>query len=75
MVQELFTFHKYITTYKTQDTSLFVEVFTSEEINKLPERLTSSKNILKILNLNFSDNRIALFKRVYLDYFRILLSN
>lgn len=75
MVQELFTFHKYLTTYQTKDILLFKQAFTIDEINKLPEKITSSKNILKKMNLNKYDKRIYIFKSVYLDYFRILLDS
>lgn len=75
MVKEIFTFHKYLSTYKTEDIQLFKQVFTIDEINKLPEKITSSKNILKKLIINNSDRRIVLLKRVYLDYFRILLDS
>lgn len=68
MSKDLFTFWYYLHTTDSSIVKLFLEIF-KEDIDKLPNRVTSSKVIRKNLSLD-NLQRTNLFKNVFLDYFR-----
>jgi hypothetical protein len=71
MTLEIFTFYKYLQTYSSNDITLLKELL-KDKIDLLPDRITSSKKIMMCLNIN-SRNEYCIFKKVYLDYFKLKL--
>ena len=51
------------------DIILFKNIF---DIEKLPDKITSSKKIMKILDIK-SDSHFRIFKNIYNNYFKTLL--
>jgi hypothetical protein len=62
-----FTFSYYLENYNNKTTSRF-KVLIAEDLQKLPNKVTSSKQIRKYLTLDTNEKQ-QLFKTVYLDYF------
>jgi len=73
MTLETFTFYNYLQTYSSNDITLLKDLL-KDKINLLPDKITSSKKIISCLNIN-SQNEYDLFKKVYLDYFKIKILN
>ena len=73
MTLETFTFYNYLQTYSSNDITLLKDLL-KDKINLLPNKITSSKKIMTCLNIN-SQNEYDLFKKVYLDYFKIKILN
>ena len=73
MSKDKFTFYDYITNYSTSNIESFKTTF-KDEIEKLPQKVVSSKFLINHLNLN-TTTHFVIFNRVFMDYFRIRLNN
>ena len=73
MTLEIFTFYNYLQTYSSNDITLLKELL-KDKIDLLPDKITSSKKIMMCLNIN-SRYEYDIFKKVYLDYFKLKLIN
>lgn len=65
---DIFTFKQYIEETSHEDITKF-KIMLGDDIKKIPERAPSSKHLINILNLN-SREKMDLFSRVYLNYYR-----
>lgn len=65
---DIFTFKQYIEETNHEDITKF-KIMLGDDIKKIPERVPSSKHLINILNLN-SREKMDLFSRVYLNYYR-----
>lgn len=66
MSKSPFTFLYYINHYKSDNINKFL---TNFDINILSDDLYSSKQLIKILEIN-SNNKFGIFQKVYMDYFK-----
>lgn len=73
MSRDKLTFYRYITNYNSVNIDKFVELFKND-INKIPDKMMSSKNIIKILNINTNTIYFTTFQKVFMDYFKLILN-
>jgi hypothetical protein len=67
------TFYDYITDNTSSNIDLF-KVIYSDKIYTLPDKVVSSKNLIKHLQIN-NNYEFKIFQNVFLDYFRNKLIN
>ena len=70
MTVELGTFYNYITNNTSDNITIFKTTF-SDKINELPDKVVSSKYLIKHLGISMSCVEFKIFQNVYLDYFRV----
>ena len=70
MTVELGTFYNYITNNTSDNITIFKTTF-SDKIDKLSDKVVSSKYLIKHLGISMSCVEFKIFQNVYLDYFRV----
>lgn len=73
MSRKELTFYRYVTNYNTDNINKFLELF-GNTVEKLPDKMISSKNIIKMLNINSNTIYFRAFKNVFMDYFTLVLN-
>jgi hypothetical protein len=77
MSRKELTFYRYVTNYNTDNINKFLELF-GNTVEKLPDKMISSKHIIKMLNneypLNSNTIYFRTFKNVFMDYFTLVLN-
>ena len=68
------TFYSYIKNYNSDNIKKFLELF-KDKIEVIPDKMTSSKYLIKFLNIH--DNRVnfKIFQDAYMEYFKLILNN
>lgn len=74
MSRSKLTFYSYIKNYNSDNIRKFLELF-GEEIEAIPDKMISSKYLIKFLNIH--DNRVnfKIFQDAYMEYFKLILNN
>lgn len=73
MSRKELTFYRYVTNYNTDNINKFLELF-GNTVEKLPDKMISSKYIIKMLNINPNTIYFKAFKNVFMDYFTLVLN-
>jgi len=73
MSRDQLTFYRYITNYNSSNIDKFRELFENT-IEKIPDRMVSSKYIIQILNINTNTIQFTAFQNVFMDYFKLILN-
>jgi hypothetical protein len=73
MSRKELTFYRYVTNYNTYNINTFLELF-GNNVEKLPDKMISSKYIIKMLNINSNTIYFRTFKNVFMDYFKLILN-
>ena len=70
------TFYCYIKNYDSDNIKKFLELF-GNEIETIPDKMLSSKYLIKILNIHTSSTRYSfkIFQDTYMEYFKVILNN
>jgi hypothetical protein len=65
------TLYSYINTYSSENINNFKKVFQND-INKLPNKMISSKSMMRTLNIDNKDDyyKQLVFTKVYMEYFK-----
>jgi hypothetical protein len=69
---EIYTFYNYINSNVSNNITNFKNVF-SDKINKLPDKIISSKSLIKHLDIK-TNVEFKIFKNTFLDYFKSKLN-
>lgn len=69
---ETYTFYNYINSNVSNNITSFKNVF-SNKINKLPDKIISSKSLIKHLDIK-TNLEFKIFKNTFLDYFKSKLN-
>lgn len=69
---ETYTFYNYINSNVSNNITSFKNVF-SNKINKLPDKIISSKSLIKHLDIK-TNVEFKIFKNTFLDYFKSKLN-
>lgn len=71
MSRDYFTFHSYINNNKTPCTDKFIDFLGESALNKLPNRVCSSKVIYDILRQDLDTYRKqSIFRETFMEYFK-----
>lgn len=71
MSRDYFTFHSYINNNKTQLTEKFIDFLGYNTINKLPNKVCSSKVLYDILRQDLDTySKQCLFRETFMEYFK-----
>lgn len=70
---EIYTFYNYINSNVSNNITNFKNLF-SDKINKLPDKIVSSKYLIKHLDIQ-TNVEFIIFKNTFLDYFKSKLSS
>jgi hypothetical protein len=73
MSRDKLTFYRYITNYNSANIDKFIELFENT-IEKIPDRMVSSKYIIELLNINTNTIQFRAFQNVFMDYFKLILN-
>ena len=73
MSKDQLTFYSYVTNYNTDNINTFLELF-GNTIEKIPDKMVSSKHIIQIFNINSNTIYFRTFKNVFMDYFKLILN-
>lgn len=68
---DYFTFHSYIRNHKTRCTDRFVNFLGENAINKLPNKVCSSKILYDILRQDLNTyTKQSIFRETFMEYFK-----
>lgn len=70
---EIYTFYNYINSNVSNNITNFKNLF-SDKINKLPDKIVSSKYLIKHLDIQ-TNVEFIIFQNTFLDYFKSKLSS
>lgn len=71
MSRDYFTFHSYINNNKTHLTEKFVSFLGFQALNKLPNRVCSSKILYEILRQDLDTYlKQTIFRETFMEYFK-----
>jgi hypothetical protein len=73
MSRDKLTFYCYIRNYNTNNITKFIELF-GNEIEKIPDKMVSSRYIIQNLNINSNTIYFTTFQNVFMDYFKLILN-
>ena len=68
------TFYSYIKNYDSDNINKFLELFKNE-IESIPDKMTSSKYLIKFLNIHGNRANFKIFQDTYMEYFKVMLNN
>ena len=68
------TFYSYIKNYNSDNIKKFSELFENE-IESIPDKMKSSKYLIKFLNIHNNMTNFKIFQDTYMEYFKVMLNN
>lgn len=71
MSRDYFTFHSYVQNHNTHYTNRFVQVFGDNVLDKLPNKVCSSKALYEILRNDLTSYfKQTVFRETFMEYFK-----